>query len=194
MSRKVVRASSRSGAQIESAALNIVRRFQPEALSRPQPFDVERFFENHLEALTGVRGEYQELLAPIHGYTDSDQSVSAVSSFLADDPRKLHFFRATVAHEIGHAVQHVDEFRRRKELLRLTHDTEDVSLKMWRKDEIPAYQDPEWQAWRFAKALLMPAATVQMALEADMSHYQMSLTFQVSVPFVRSRLKDLKLS
>ena len=136
---------------------------------------------------------YQELYPPVHGYTDSDQMVSVVSSVLADDPKKLNFFRATVAHEIGHAVQHVSEFRRRKEMLKLIHDSDDVTLRMFRKDQIRAYEDPEWQAWRFAKALLMPAVTVRMALDAGMSHSQMSLAFQVSVPFVVSRLKELKL-
>jgi Zn-dependent peptidase ImmA (M78 family) len=87
----------------------------------------------------------------------------------------------------------VPEFRRRKEMLKLIHDSEDVSLRMFRKDQIRAYEDPEWQAWRFAKALLMPAVTVRMAVGAGISHNEMSLAFQVSVPFVRSRLRDLKL-
>jgi IrrE N-terminal-like domain len=193
MARMVVKASPKSGAQIEAAALNLIQKYQPGVLIQPQPFDVERFFENHLESFTGVRSMYQELYPPVHGYTDSDQMVSVVSSVLADDPNKLNFFRATVAHEIGHAVQHVPEFRRRKELLKLIHDSEDVSLRMFRKDQIRAYEDPEWQAWRFAKALLMPAVTVRMAGDAGISHNEMSLAFQVSVPFVRSRLRDLKL-
>src|ERR1043165_8373942 len=104
--RRVVLANAKSGAAIEALAFRHVKSYQPDALNKPQPFEVERFFENELERLTGVRFDYQDLRYPVHGYTDSDQMISVVASSLADDPSKYFFFRATIAHEIGHAVQH----------------------------------------------------------------------------------------
>ncbi len=193
MARKVVMAAPKSGADIELLVVNIIQRYQPEALIRPQEFDVERFFENELEALTGVKADYQHLSLPVHGYTDSDQMVSVVSTDLAENPSQRNRFRATVAHEIGHAIQHVPEFRRRKQVLRFTHDCEDVSLRMFREDEVPAYRNPEWQAWRFAGALLMPEKTFRMSLASGVSLYQVARTFGVSVDFVRSRMKQLRL-
>lgn len=189
MARKIVLAAPKSGAAIEFLAFQQVRRYQPEALTAPQAFDVERFFENELERLTGVKPDYQDLPYPVHGYTDSDQMICVVASSLADDPSKYNFFRATVAHEIGHALQHVPEFRRLKQELKC----EDTGLRMFRADQVPAYRNPEWQAWRFAKALLMPEKTLRMALKEGLNRYQIAQAFSVSEPFVRSRLKDLRL-
>ena len=193
MPRKVVKAEPRSGADIDRIALRIIQTYQPKALEQPQEFDIERFYENALEALTSVRGDYQDLGLPVHGYTDSDQQISVVDTALAENRSKRNRFRATVAHEVGHAVLHVKQFRRRKEILRFTHDCEDVSLRMYREDEIPAYANPEWQAWRFAKALLMPEKTFRMAHASGMNISQLGATFGVSVDFARLRLRDLRL-
>jgi hypothetical protein len=193
MARKVVKAAAKSSADIDHVALRLIERYQPEALNKPQEFDIERFFENALEPMTGVRADYQDLGLPVHGYTDSDQKISVVDTSLAENPSQRNRFRATVAHEVGHAILHVGQFRRRKEVLRFTHDCEDVSLRMYREDEIPAYMNPEWQAWRFAKALLMPEKMFRMAHATGINLHQLAVTFGVSVDFARQRLKDLRL-
>ena len=193
MARKVVKAAPKSGADIDLIALRLIQRYQPEALQQPQEFDIERFYENALETIAGVRPDYQDLGLPVHGYTDSDQQISVVDISLAENPSQRNRFRATVAHEVGHAVLHVRQFRRQKEVLRFTHDCEDVSLRMYREDEIPAYVNPEWQAWRFAKALLMPEKPFRMAHAMGMSIRQLAMTFGVSVDFARLRLRDLAL-
>lgn len=193
MARKVVKATPMRSAEIDHIAFRLIKHYQPEALERPQEFDIERFYENALEKVAGVRPDYQDLGLPVHGYTDSDQKISVVDSALADNPSQRNRFRATVAHEVGHAVLHVNQFRKRKEVLRFTHDCEDVSLRMYREDEIPAYMNPEWQAWRFAKALLMPEKTFRMAHATGMNIQQLAATFGVSVDFARQRIRDLRL-
>ena len=193
MARKVVKASPMKSAEIDNIAFGIITNYQPEALERPQQFDIERFYENALENVAGVRPDYQNLGLPVHGYTDSDHKISVVDSALADDPAQLNRFRATVAHEVGHAILHVDQFRKRKEMLKFVHDCEDVSLRMYREDEIPPYMNPEWQAWRFAKALLMPEKTFRMAHASGMNIHQLAATFGVSADFARQRLRDLRL-
>jgi predicted transcriptional regulator len=193
MARKVVKAAPTRSAEIDHLAFRIIKQYQPEALQQPQEFDIERFYENALEKFTGVRPDYQDLGLPVHGYTDSDQQISVVDTALAENPSQRNRFRATVAHEVGHAILHVQQFRKRKELLRFTHDCEDVSLRMYREDEIPAYVNPEWQAWRFAKAILMPEKTFRMAHATGMDLRKLAATFGVSVDFARQRLRDLRL-
>ena len=193
MARSVVRANPTSGNQLDNHALAVVRKHQPWVLDKPSRFDVERFFENDLVSITGVEFDYRPLRYDVLGYTDSDEMVSVVSASLAED--ESNFFRATVAHEIGHAILHVPQFRRRKQLLKFVDndDLDVVGLRMYRDDEIPLYENPEWQAWRFAKGLLMPVSMVVQACQMNYSFEEMSSDFGVSVAFVRSRLKDLKL-
>ena len=193
MARSVVRANPTSGNQLDNHALAVVRKHQPWVLDKPSRFDVERFFENDLVSITGVEFDYRPLRYDVLGYTDSDEMVSVVSASLAEDESNL--FRATVAHEIGHAILHVPQFRRRKQLLKFVDndDLDVVGLRMYRDDEIPLYENPEWQAWRFAKGLLMPVSMVVQACQMNYSFEEMSSDFGVSVAFVRSRLKDLKL-
>lgn len=191
MARRVVRAKPTSGKQLDGHALFLVRKYQPSVLSVPSPFDIERFFENDLEPLTGVQFDYRELRYNVMGYTDSDEMVSVVSTRLADDPSTIKLFRATVAHETAHAILHALQFRTRREFLKFVNSEDDAGLRMYREDQIPLYENPEWQAWRFAKGLLMPASTVTMAIEQAYTLEDMSAAFGVSTKFVRSRLKEL---
>jgi len=194
MARSIVRASPTSGNKLDLHALAIVRKYQPSVLDNPSPFDVERFFENDLESIAGVHFDYLPLRYDVFGYTDSDEMVSVVSASLADDPANINLFRATVAHEAGHAILHVPQFRRKKQLLKFVDSDEmDVGLRMYREDQIPLYENPEWQAWRFAKGLLMPLPMVFRAFQLAYSLEDMSDAFGVSVKFARSRLKELKL-
>lgn len=187
-------ARARSGAEIEGLALYIVKRYQPEVLQTPMAFDVERFFECELEEITGVDTDYRQLNPGIHGFTNSESMECVISLELADDPSQHFFCRSTISHEIGHAIQHVPEFRKRKELLKSIHDAQHVPLTLYRESDIPLYCNPEWQAWRFAGALLMPAPTMRLAMEECRDVISMSRLFQVNPAFVKTRLRVLKIS
>ena len=193
MSRKVIPAKPRSNADIEAFALSILRRYQPEALAKPTPFDIERFFECELERLTGVLPDYRPLPIGIFGYTDSDEMESVISSELMDDAYQLKFTRSTMAHETGHALLHVEEFRLKKAILRSIHNKQHVSLRMYRESAIRLYKNPEWQAWRFAGCLLMPASMVKTVLGDGCSVRAIAEIFEVNPAFVRTRLRGLKI-
>jgi hypothetical protein len=60
--------------------------------------------------------------------------------------------RFTGAHEVFHAVQHLRELKVRYESA--------GRLQLFRRKDMPAYRDPEWQADWAAAALLMPARVV----------------------------------
>ncbi|HEX5736120.1 MAG TPA: ImmA/IrrE family metallo-endopeptidase [Blastocatellia bacterium] len=194
MPKGVPVARPRSKIDISHITMEIIRKYQPEMLNKLMPFDIERFYEFDLTDLTGVRPVYEELPLELHGYTDIEQMKCVISNRLADDVSRIQFFRSTVAHEVGHAVMHVREFRQRKTLIRLIHNQEDASLRLYHEEDIPPFRNPEWQAWWFAKSLLMPGVMVRKAVEDGYDVYDLAQTFQVYPAFVLRRLRDLRIS
>ncbi len=86
--------------------------------------------------------------------------------------RHNHRARFTLAHETGHAVMHVGTLNR-----------------VLPRQAIPTFRQPEWQANRFAGALLMPRRLVsQCGSLADISD-----TFGVSQQAALVRVRELKL-
>lgn len=194
MSRRVVIANPRSGAKIDQIAIRIIKKFQPEILNEPAAFDIESFFELDLEAISDVKPYYSDLPPGIYGYTDSDLKESVISSDLMDNWTQRKFCRSTMAHEIGHVLIHVPEFRLKKALLRSIHDKKHVSLRLHREADVEIFRNPEWQAWRFAGALLMPEPTFKTAIMDGLDEQELSRQFQVNPAFIRTRLRALKLT
>jgi hypothetical protein len=195
MNRKVVIANPRSGAQLDLEMQNIVREFQPEVLSRPMPLDIERFFEFRLVEVTGVNSAYRELPLGVDGYTDSDVMESVVSSELidTDDLVTRRRGRSTIAHECVHAIVHVPEFRAKKARLRSLHEKKNDNLRFFRQEQVETYMNPEWQAWRGAKGLLMPISSVFQAVNKGHRLTELAEIYDVNPAFVKSRVKELGL-
>lgn len=61
------------------------------------------------------------------------------------------------------------------------------------QEEIKAYVNPEWQAWRFAGALLMPECRVRAAVDKRWTKKMIRLAFDVNPSFLDVRLRDLKI-
>lgn len=194
MARKVLVANPLSGKKIEDISLNIIRRFQPHVLSKPQSFDIGTFFDLDLESVSGLTTGVTALNTNIHGYTDIEKMECMIASQIAEDSRQSTFLRSTQAHETGHAILHVKQFRARKAVLRFIHDNQHTELRLFSEEHIPLYCNPEWQAWRFAGAILMPAQIVYELIKKGYSAYELAKVFDVSIPFVNSRLKALKMS
>ncbi|RJP80790.1 MAG: ImmA/IrrE family metallo-endopeptidase [Desulfobacteraceae bacterium] len=191
MTRRLVPAKPRSNADIESMALNIVLKYQPSVLSNEESFDIERFFDCDLEKITQVEIDYKPLEAGIYGYTDSENMECVISSDLIDSPHQQNFCRSTMAHESAHAMMHVHDYRLQKAILKSIHK-HDHAIKMYREKDIITYRNPEWQAWRFAGALLMPESAIRNAIAKGKKTDDLSEQFGVNPSFVRSRLKVLK--
>ena len=190
---KLVPARPRSGPEIDRKAQSVLGHSQPEAITKPQIVNVEDIFEFLLPA-RGIESDYQPLeKRGIQGYTDSENMVCVVSSELADDPNATAYFRSTMAHEIGHAILHIPEFRWRRQKIISEQAKNDGILHRLPDDEIPIYMNPEWQAHRFAGGLLMPEAAVRKALSIYRSQEALSTIFGVTSAFVRARLKGLKM-
>lgn len=195
MAEKIVPANPRKGIKIDRIAYRLIERFYPHVLTSPQPFPVEQFFEFDLEEVTGVSTDYQRLPIGIHGITDSERQISLVDVSLldTDNEAELRYAYSTIAHECGHVIIHVPEFRRKRKVLRSIQDKDEASLKMYRRESIKIYMNPEWQAHRFAGALLVPERTLRMALRETGNDRELADIFDVNPAFIRSRMKALKM-
>lgn len=188
--------SPMSGKQIDQLATSYIAYYQPEILKKPAPFDVHRFVDTKLEDLTGVVPVYSRELPPeIYGLTDSSENRLEIQEALAEDPFQEKFFRSTLAHESGHCIIHVPQLRKLNRVQVFRQGKEDGSdgVKLYRKDDIPLYCNPEWQAFRFAGALLIPEEPLRMMLADGASNIEIANTFKIYQPFLRSRMKALKL-
>lgn len=195
MSKKVLVAAPRSGAEIDRVALGVISSVQSQMLTEPERFDTERFLECDLERMTQIRFDYRELQQfNFHGYTDIEEMECVICQSLVDNPTNKRFLWSTIAHELGHCFLHVPEFRRRKMLARFIHNDETATLQRRSEDNIPIYANPEWQAFRFAGALLIPKPSLDIALKRGLSEQELCNVFGVNPAFLHSRLRALKMS
>lgn len=187
----------RSCQEIESIAQKIIENFQAEVLRFTISFDVEDFFDNELETETGVEAIYKLLPDGLDGYTDSENMCCYICSSLADyndcqiTKRRL---RATIAHEIGHCFLHVEEAKRNRNFQKTFLNNKHSSLKMYHPEELKVYENPEWQAWRFASALLMPENCFRTAVERNFTKKQLKRAFDVNPAFIEVRINELKIT
>jgi len=183
-----------SGKEIDHIARDIINSYQPEILLTCAMFDIHRFFDLKLEDMTGVTPAYSnDLPTEIYGMTDSANKQVIIQEELANDEFSQKFFRSTLAHETGHCVMHVPQLQKinRTQIFRQTKN--DDSVKLYRKDNIPVYCNPEWQAWRFAGALLLPEAPLRKMLTAGAGPMAIASNFNVNMSFLKARLKALQI-
>jgi Zn-dependent peptidase ImmA (M78 family) len=168
-------APPRSGEDIENLA-DAIRHAV--GLENAPYFPVVEFLEFGLaEVVDGMFYDVQsaDLLGGREGAVDPVKRAlyirEDVYAAVTNHDRRARF---TVAHEIGHAVMHVGTLNR----------------VLPRQQVIPPFCQPEWQANRFAAALLMPRHLAAMFGSVT----EISVKFGVSVPAARLRGKTLGLS
>ncbi len=133
------------------------------------------------EAVTRIRCEALDM--PIEVFMEEDQYDALFEGGpLAYRPR------ATCLHELGHVAMHVFPLRRR--LLRMRANPE-LDLNRACRGQIPAYHDPEWQAWTFAGFLAAPRHHVVEL--ADLSVDELAVVFGVSSQFMASHLRRMRI-
>jgi Zn-dependent peptidase ImmA (M78 family) len=184
-----------SGRQIEKIASAIVTCFQPDVLELTGPFDIQRFVDVDLEDLTGVAPDYSyELPEGIYGLTDSENNRLVINAELAEDPYNDKFLRSTLGHEVGHCILHVPWLRQVNRIRVFQQKKGEVGeIHLYREKSLPLYRNPEWQAWRFAGALLMPEKPFRSLLEEGLTKLEISDHFQVNPSFVDTRMRALKM-
>lgn len=186
-----------SGYGIDNVALELIKRIQPEVLAGKCSFDVERYVDVYLEEMTGIAPDYRQGLPDgIYGYTHTAEGRMVINSDLLDNMfgDNERFYRSTVAHEVGHCILHVPVLRQQKRDKIFTENKKEEKIALYRKTNIPLYQNPEWQAWRFAGALLMPANVMRALIAEGASIQEMANHFHVNGSFVESRMRALRIS
>ncbi len=185
------------GSRIDNLALDLIRTIQPDVLAGKCFFDVERFVDVHLEEMTGITPDYRRGLPDgIYGYTHTAENSMVINSDLLENPfgDNERFYRSTVAHEVGHCILHVPILRRQKRDKIFTENKKEEKVALYRKTHFPLYQNPEWQAWRFAGALLMPEVVIRSLRGQGASIQEVATHFNVNGSFVESRMKALKMT
>ena len=172
---------------------SIVCQFQPSALECAQPIDIADWIDRLLPPF-GVHvmpAGGQELCgraAVTYPTGDFECEILVLEYIWREIPTdpKAYFARATVMHEIAHAILHVPVIRRLKDA-----PEREFALTRVERAAVPAFSDPEWQAWALAGAILMPRRTVLQL--ADFSPANLAAVYQVSERFAAVRLKRLKI-
>ena len=177
------------------ATLLLKESEQLEAVRGGNPVDIETIFELYIPGRYRVETGYTDLnfLGPgVLGYTDASKRISCVDKSLSDsdDTPTRRRFRSTVGHEAGHCIYHVSVLSFFKSsLLKGNVD----GLYRAERAQIPAFKDPEWQAWEFARACLMPHELVLKYCERSYSLRDMAKCFDVNPRFIEVRLDTLKI-
>jgi hypothetical protein len=183
-----------SMAAIEVVGEELLKQFQPSALQRPEPVDILQWVDQFLPKYgIHVSPASVEELGDLAGATDPTGEdeidiliAEEVWEGLLHGGRRANFARATIAHEIGHAVLHVPVIRRR-----LSSPQRRAMLARTERGRIKAFTDPEWQAWALAGCILMPRRTIEMI--AAISASAMASIYQVSEAMAHSHLKRLRI-
>lgn len=179
---------------IEEVGRCLLDQLAPMTLEAPKPLDVLGLVDNCLpqfgiHACPASRAE----LGNRDGATDpkGDGEVTILLSEevwdqLEQPAPRSHYARTTVCHELGHAILHVPVLRRRL----LVHDM----LARSKRGELRPFEDPEWQAWAFAGAVLMPSVTLRILLREHngLTPQLVSSTYEVSQKMAASHLRRLK--
>ncbi|MEM7211068.1 MAG: ImmA/IrrE family metallo-endopeptidase [Pseudomonadota bacterium] len=175
---------------------NIVEQVCPGVLSAPMPFPVLDVFERvlpqfgiHTYPVCDAELPDEEAVTDHEGPEGSEITIRIREEFLdylAAGGRRAHRARATLPHELGHAILHVPVMRRR-----LKHPVKARGLlQRHRVGDIPAYEQSEWQAWMLGGSILMPISTL---LRLDpLTDFAVADAFQVSLGLARAHLGRLE--
>jgi hypothetical protein len=176
---------------VELLGETVVRQFQPSALDAPEPIDVRDWIDRRLPpyGVHVIPASPEELggRAAMTYPAGRHESEILVQEWIFNDleiePRP-NFARATMIHELAHAILHVPILRN---LARAPEH--EAALVRVERTALPAFSDPEWQAWALAGAILMPCRTIPMLKEH--SPRAIADAFLVSETFAAMRLKRL---
>ena len=175
-----------SAAQIESDATLVIRNYSPALLREPGAFNIVNFFDHAMKDVYKLDTAVQHLENGVEGQAWPDGRVFV--SELTYDMACMGVGRGrfTIAHECYHGIKH------RRQIRQVLVHTGQATL--YRRKSLPAYRDPEWQADRFAAALLMPAPMVTllaMGVRGEQVVKAISTTFQVSISAARIRAETV---
>jgi hypothetical protein len=191
----VLRMAPISMRAIERIGVSILETLCPEALERPTRLDVQRLVEHELpryeiHVYPVAQSELPNEEAVTYPQEATGEVVVAIREEIFNEllagGRRAHRARATLMHELGHAVLHARILRER-----LDHPAAIQLLARVPSERIKPYCNSEWQAWALAGCVLMPRRTLEML--RSLSPVYVGQIYGVSEAFALAHLKRLKL-
>jgi hypothetical protein len=190
---EVVRMPPLSVKEIEQRAFGFLRRVAPANAAQPRPLDLQTLVDDVLPQfdIHVVPANDDELvdayaIARAEGEPGDPIEVlireSAWDDLAQGGPRAYHA-RGTIAHELGHVALHVPVMRERRRL--------GFGFQRARKDQVKAYEDPEWQAWAFGTCLLAPRQAILMSGASTIQG--LAQHFETSVDLMERHVRRLRL-
>lgn len=175
---------------IELKVVPLLLKYQPNALAGKEPVDVESLFEFVLpKIIPGLKTGYVGLGPGVEGVTSAEDMTCYVAKSLSDseDSVMLRRLRATIAHEMGHAILHL------KSLHFISQKSRGDRLhRVVEASKIETCRNPEWQAWAFGGSLLMPRGAVTRLMSAGYGQSEMIELFDVNPSFFETRMRALR--
>jgi len=182
---KILKVKGLSGSDIEWISKRDLAIFEPACLEAPRPFCVWRAYDmlDHFGIETMVVEDIgaEGMCFVNKGVVTIALDNETYEGCCDDNPRD----RFTVSHEICHALYHGQYL----------FEECSFSSALFRCGEVKPYEDPEWQANRYASALLMPAKMVCEVLDNPDSMFAPDVlmeTFEVSYTAATKRIQNLK--
>jgi len=189
MAKHVPRVNGLSYARIESISLGILTRHSPRTLLGEQAFDVAKFIDGPLEDEFQVEFAVQDLGPAVEGKLENRTLI--LDTPVYEGLNRGHArHRFTAAHEVGHAVLHAGQ-------IAAMQDSAKGTVALFRPHDIPAYENPEWQANAFASSILMPFSGVQNIIRRSawlgvpFAAMAIAPVFKVSREAAEIRIKNL---
>lgn len=174
-----------SGRAVEERADHLIRTTFPGLWQSAGPFPVEEMLEFHLSRKFGFEIDVQPLPAEVEAFTTPEYRTVTISLDTYQDlDLGMGRARFTVLHELGHVALHA------RQLDRVFVSSRGV-VRLHR-GRLPAYRDPEWQANKFAAALLMPAHHVMRMLREGARGDDLMATFDVSRSAAEIRIEQVR--
>jgi len=152
-----------NGYQAERLAEEIVREFRPGLLTKPGRFPTHEFFEFYLPRRYHLNTGVEDLPVGIEGITRPNGTIRIaphVYDAMVDEEDGRP--RLTPVHEGIHGIVHLPTLRRLKRAL---VEGGENGPALYRREDLPPFFDPEWQANRVAGAILMPWRAVAAVVD-----------------------------
>lgn len=175
---------------IEVKAIGYLQSFQPEALNKPKPVDVERILDYGIQHSHGFSPRIVKHFdnPSIEAQTNLNKRCIEVTDECYDALNCPGRHRFTVCHEIGHVILHFEQLM-----------LADTTLHRKSRAQLKTYEDPEWQAEHFSGAILMPLTTmfptyirmVRAGLSFEEVSLEISNQYFVSVSAAATRIKKI---
>lgn len=179
-------------------ANEVLAELYPDNLIMPTQFDIGHLIEVvcprhglNFEPTYEDELQWNEACVIVNGRVGDPVTIlvhADIYDGMVKEDFRIRRARSTFLHEFSHLILHLNPTRRL--LAQLNNDPIRLNRMVRIRREIPAYRDPEWQAWAMAGALAMPLSMLKEHQHLDREEFVGM--FGVSRDFVDSHLNRLQ--